>query len=548
MANNVKFKWFDIAGSTATANINRINGVNEEDLLYVKSTTPGTGSNVVSLPYLLRTRGVNWYGAATPPFVAYTDGTNRFATRHLVDIGGAILSILKDPTGDTGNYWSVTAFQENTGAQGFKIKINTDAIKGDVAPSYNALGFYTSATAAGSSSPQLITSYTPASALNVDFEKYLTGQMSAGGRLSLNVNAVTSVTSSSTDNNIPTSKAVVDYVDSAVAGLAGAMHYLGQKTVTVSGGTISVSGVSSPQSGDVVVADISSTSPTAEYIYNGTAWEELGSEGIYWTKAGTITTDGIILLNNLSSSSLGAGSVFSHADSSGIASSAVKTQQGVYSIQTDSKGHIIAADLASSSDIPKWVAKADTLGMLRAIKHTAISATMVSGTYADVSGSTAVAINAPSTTAGKYYAIEVDKDGRAFVNVPWSSAAAANNGILNVKAGGSATGQIFTANQSGNSTLTISGSNGINISAASGGSNTARTITVKGPDLQINGTSVTTPASSNASVVINAEAKDYDNNVEGNGVISFTYTLGDGGSGTTRISTPLQTMTWEELS
>jgi hypothetical protein len=38
MANNVKFKWFDIAGSTATANINKINGVNEEDLLYVKST------------------------------------------------------------------------------------------------------------------------------------------------------------------------------------------------------------------------------------------------------------------------------------------------------------------------------------------------------------------------------------------------------------------------------------------------------------------------------------------------------------------------------
>ena len=124
MANNVKFKWFDIAGSTAAANINKINGVNDEDLLYVKSTTPGTGSNVVSLPYLLRTRGVNWYGAATPPFVAYTDGTNGFTTRPLVDVGGAALSILKDPTGDTGNYWSVTAFQENTGAQGFKIKIN----------------------------------------------------------------------------------------------------------------------------------------------------------------------------------------------------------------------------------------------------------------------------------------------------------------------------------------------------------------------------------------------------------------------------------------
>lgn len=38
MANNVKFKWFDIEGSTSTANINKIEGVNTDDLLYVKST------------------------------------------------------------------------------------------------------------------------------------------------------------------------------------------------------------------------------------------------------------------------------------------------------------------------------------------------------------------------------------------------------------------------------------------------------------------------------------------------------------------------------
>ncbi len=420
-------------------------------------------------------------------------------------------------------------------SSGLNISLNTTAIK-----SFN---IYNSGISSA------IASYNPTN--NADFKiqfgNLLTAESTTGTDYNyiLNVNAVTSVSASSTNGTVPTSKAVVDYVDSAVAGLAGAMHYLGQKTVTVSGGTISVSGVSSPQSGDVVVANSSSTSPTAEYIYNGTAWEELGSEGIYWTKAGTITTDGIILLNNLSSSSLGAGSVFSHADSSGIASSAVKTQQGVYSIQTDSKGHIIAADLASSSDIPKWVAKADTLGMLRAIKHTAISATMVSGTYADVSGSTAVAINAPSTTAGKYYAIEVDKDGRAFVNVPWSSAAAANNGLFKIKGGSSSASQIFTADQSGNSTLTISGTYGISVSEVSGGSNTARTIKAQGPDIQVNSNSLTSVATDDATVTINAEAKD-SNNVTGNGVIKYTYTLGNGASGTG--SYYLETMTWEELS
>jgi hypothetical protein len=37
------------------------------------------------------------------------------------------------------------------------------------------------------------------------------------------------------------------------------------------------------------------------------------------------------------------------------------------------------------------------------------------------SGSTAPAVNTLSTTAGRYYAVEIDKDGRLFVNVPWAA-------------------------------------------------------------------------------------------------------------------------------
>ena len=40
------------------------------------------------------------------------------------------------------------------------------------------------------------------------------------------------------------------------------------------------------------------------------------------------------------------------------------------------------------------------------------------------SNSTAVAVNTISTTAGKYYAVESDKNGRMFVNVPWEATAA----------------------------------------------------------------------------------------------------------------------------
>lgn len=517
MANNVKFKWFDIAGSTATTNINRINGVNDEDLLYVKSTTPGTGSSVVSLPYLLRTRGVNWYGAATPPFVAYTDGTNSFTTRPLVDIGGATLSILKDPTGDTGNYWSVTAFQDNTG-EGFKIKINTDAIKGDVAPSYNALGFYTSATAAGSSSPKLITSYTPASALNVDFEKYLTGQMS-GGRLSLNVNAVTSVTSSSSNNNIPTSKAVWDAI---VAYVGTAVHFIGTSTTDPKGASgATVAGHTIWSKGDVVIYGYK------EYILTGTSntaanWTELGDEGL-WLSSFEVKTAGSIKVNSGTTYTVNKtnNSFTIQHDQTGVAE---QSSLALLKLTFNNEGHITGKDSVSASDITPLV----TFGTL------------------NTNNSTAQTVSSSEPFGGTINLHKVSKTGsyNDLLNKP-TIPSAANNGILNVKAGSSTAGQIFTANQSGNSTLTISGSNGVNISAASGGSNTARTVTVKGPDLQINGTSVTTPATSNASVVVNAEAKD-SNNVTGNGVIKYTYNLGDGGSGS--ASYYLEVMTWEELS
>lgn len=517
MANNVKFKWFDIAGSTATTNINKINGVNDEDLLYVKSTT-GTGSSAVSLPYLLRTRGINWYGAATPPFVAYTDGTNSFTTRPLVDVGGAALSILKDSTGDTGNYWSITAFQDNTG-EGFKIKINTDAIKGDVAPSYNALGFYTSAEAAGSSSPQLITSYTPASALDIDFEKYLTGQQTSGGRLSLNVNAVTSVTSSSTNNNIPTSKAVWDAI---VAYVGTAVHFIGTSTTDPKGADgATVAGHTIWKKGDVVVYGYK------EYILtddSNTAanWTELGDEGL-WLSSFTVNTAGSIKVSSRTTYTVDKShtSFTIQHDQTGVAE---QSSLALLKLTFNAEGHITGKASVDASDITPLV----TFGTL------------------NTNNSTAQTVSSSESFGGTINLHKVSKTGsyNDLLNKP-TIPSAANNGILNVKAGGSLAGQIFTANQSGNSTLTISGSNGVNISAASGGSNTARTVTVKGPDLQINGTSVTTHATSNASVVVNAEAKD-SNNVTGNGVIKYTYNLGDGGSGS--ASYYLEVMTWEELS
>lgn len=60
-----------------------------------------------------------------------------------------------------------------------------------------------------------------------------------------------------------------------------------------------------------------------------------------------------------------------------------------------------------------------TYNVLGGVKPLYSNTGAVTGVTA-ASGSKTVAVNAISTTAGKYYAVEIDKDGRLYVNVPWA--------------------------------------------------------------------------------------------------------------------------------
>lgn len=77
-------------------------------------------------------------------------------------------------------------------------------------------------------------------------------------------------------------------INNAMAGLSGAMHYVGESSTNPSGGTVTIAG--KPEyiaiSGDVV------TYQQKEYVYNGTAWKELGDETSYAIK-GSITDSDI---------------------------------------------------------------------------------------------------------------------------------------------------------------------------------------------------------------------------------------------------------------
>lgn len=82
------------------------------------------------------------------------------------------------------------------------------------------------------------------------------------------------------NDTIPTSAALVEWLEQQIQGLTGAMHF---------------AGVTDPEAGDTPEERLDDLDPdpeagdiaidgTAEYVYDGTEWKELGDEGIYATK------------------------------------------------------------------------------------------------------------------------------------------------------------------------------------------------------------------------------------------------------------------------
>ncbi len=75
--------------------------------------------------------------------------------------------------------------------------------------------------------------------------------------------------------NLATSKAIAAYIEGEIAGLTGAMHFVGVKTAEEFN-----DGKLKGAAGDVIIVG------TTEYVHNGTKWVEIGDEGVYQTIAG----------------------------------------------------------------------------------------------------------------------------------------------------------------------------------------------------------------------------------------------------------------------
>ena len=102
----------------------------------------------------------------------------------------------------------------------------------------------------------------------------------------------TSIAENSTSTNLPTSAAVVNYVQTRTASLTGAMHFIGTTSTALTDGATtatltakssgSLSKTTGFVAGDVVIYE------AQEFVWIGSAWELLGDEGSYALKSNTV--------------------------------------------------------------------------------------------------------------------------------------------------------------------------------------------------------------------------------------------------------------------
>ena len=163
--------------------------------------------------------------------------------------------------------------------------------------------------------------------------------------------ATSAIVDSDSSADLPTKAQVATYVAAKTAGLTGAMHFIGTATVaitdgsttdpTISGYTFGTNGANA-ENGDVVLYG------NKEFVWTGSAWEELGNEGSYALSSVTVTgSDGLTGGGALSSNQ-----TITHAVPTGAAASTKGTSGGrtyIQTITTDKFGHITGTTTATET-------------------------------------------------------------------------------------------------------------------------------------------------------------------------------------------------------
>ena len=256
--------------------------------------------------------------------------------------------------------------------------------------------------------------------------------------------ATTSVSSSSTDSQVPTAKAVYTAITSGIKandamifkgtlGTSGtitalpASHKIGDTYRVVTGG--SYAGVQC-EVGDLVICITAGTTASDAHwtvaqtnidgAVTGPSSSTDGRVALFSGTSGKVLKQSSYTIGkSVPSDAVFTDTVYTHPSYTQVSS-------GLYKITTNSTGHITAATAVVKDDITALgipgsnttygVGDYDSKGLIMPWKSYTVSCTGPSAATA----STAVTVQGISTTSGRYYAVEMDKDGRAFVNVPWT--------------------------------------------------------------------------------------------------------------------------------
>lgn len=168
---------------------------------------------------------------------------------------------------------------------------------------------------------------------------------------------------------------------------------------------------------------------TIIFTYDGTYWVNGGSSlGIYnaynqAASAGTGTVTSVGIANATNGGLTVSGSPITTNGTINVGHTNIltnaQTTQAVYPITIDKNGHISgygsAVSIPTAYTLP--VATYNVLGGVKPWKSYTASSTGPTAATA----STAVSVNTITNTVSRYYAVEMDKDGRMFVNVPWEN-------------------------------------------------------------------------------------------------------------------------------
>lgn len=522
-------------------------------------------------------------GKSVPSSAVFTDEHVTSAANHYVASGATegtlgsstaryyIKTITTDAAGHVTGVTTGNETVENSNSASLKVvaadsKVTTDETSSSYIVFTGGTNKFTVSDATANNSFDV--TITPSIADNV------TGTGTSGSLAIWNGTNTISSRTISTDiddnnTNIPTAQAVKTYVDSATLGLTGAMHFIGVTTTTLATGDttdpIAGEGLSKTTgfaSGDVVL------SGDKEFVWTGatTGWVELGDEGSYALKTVSITGTGAlsgggalsedrVITHNTSGVTAG-----SYGQSSNVTGSDGTTVSIPY-LTIDSYGHVTSASSLTYTAVDHTYSASTGLNLSGSAFSLKTAATgEIGGVKAsNVLNSAVTLTSADGATDNRYYGVQVDSAGLAFVNIPWqvNTDSYISAGSFSSEGTNGADGGKIALTRSGTSATTINITMPLAAADAAGLMSGAQYTKLAG--IADNATAVVESTVSgwgftkNTGTVINSDNLTTDNIVLGAGTVnvknsgkSLTTTAPSSASGDTTV--PTSAAVWSAIS